>query len=107
MPFGDLDRRITLENYSTSRDSYGQETKTWSVVATVWASIGYEQASEKYMGDQLIAPTIITFLIRYRSGVNEKYRLQYNSVYYDILSVQEVDRKRYMMIRAEHRDNRT
>ena len=59
---GTLRKRITLQQQSSSVDTYGQQISTWTDVATVWASI------EPSVGRELIAaqavrldqPTTIT-----------------------------------------------
>jgi SPP1 family predicted phage head-tail adaptor len=59
---GTLRKRITLQQQSSSVDTYGQQISTWTDVATVWASI------EPSVGRELMAaqavnlaqPTTIT-----------------------------------------------
>ena len=37
MNAGQLDRRVTLENYTTTRDAWNNPTKTWATLDQVWA----------------------------------------------------------------------
>ena len=42
MQIGELDRRITIETFSTDPDGYGEAIKTWSVLINVWANINWK-----------------------------------------------------------------
>ena len=39
MQAGKLDKRVTIQQRSTTQDAYGQPVETWADVATVWAGI--------------------------------------------------------------------
>jgi SPP1 family predicted phage head-tail adaptor len=51
---GTLRKRITLQQQSPSVDSYGQQSLTWTDVATVWASI------EPSVGRELMAAQAVS-----------------------------------------------
>jgi len=51
---GALRKRITLQQQSPSVDSYGQQSLTWTDVATVWASI------EPSVGRELMAAQAVS-----------------------------------------------
>jgi head-tail adaptor len=36
---GELTERVTLQSRSVAKDAYGQDTITWTDVATVWARV--------------------------------------------------------------------
>lgn len=39
MDIGRLDKRITIQRRSATKDDYGQQLDAWSEVATVWANV--------------------------------------------------------------------
>lgn len=51
---GTLRKRITLQQQSPSVDSYGQQSLTWTDVATVWASV------EPSVGRELMAAQAVS-----------------------------------------------
>ena len=87
MEAGRLNRRITIEQKSVTRDSYGGESITWATVATVWAAVlpirGQEYVSIRQAGAELTT----RFLIRYREGVTPAMRIVYDGAHYDIVEV--------------------
>lgn len=103
---GTLRKRITLQQQSTSLDTYGQQTVTWTDVATVWASL------EPSVGRELVAaqavsldqPTTIT--IRWQPAfANPKavaaMRVVYNGRIFNIHSVEnEAERNTLLTLLA-------
>ena len=47
MTIGELDRRVTIETLSTSANSYGELTRSYSLFRTVWAAIEWKGGTEK------------------------------------------------------------
>ena len=47
MTIGELDRRVEIYNVSTSRNDYGELTRSYSLFRTVWAAIEWKGGSEK------------------------------------------------------------
>ena len=45
--------------------------------------------------------TTVFFIIRYRDGINQKMRIMYNGVYYDILNKFEIGRREYLRLPAK------
>lgn len=96
---GRLDRRITIQQPTLTKDEYGQETKpTWSTFATVWAEMDDRSGSEGFKADQLTATRNTVFTIRWIDGLRETMRILYNYRYYDIQSIKSPDRKRTLEV---------
>jgi SPP1 family predicted phage head-tail adaptor len=104
MGFGKLDRRIVIQSGTETVTSNGERTESWTTFHTCWAGLDYGAGDEEYDAGQLTALNEIAFKIRYKSGVLAKMRVSYDSFYYDILHVTEVDRQRYLIIKATKRD---
>ncbi len=92
---GHLDRRIVLQSPESTRSNTGQEVLEWNDVATVWAAVDYARTGsrEQVEGDQLVASNSVVFIIRYRTGLNEKMRLLYQSEPYNITIIRELPNK--------------
>ncbi len=96
---GQLDRRITLQTFSETTDAFGQEVKSYSTLATVWAKVVEKIGKESEEGDMIAATKKVEFMIRYRSDVNEEMRISYNSNIYKIKAIQSADaRKAFLKI---------
>lgn len=51
MNIGKLDRKVTVETYTTARDQYGQEVKTWGEDSSRWASFEARVSPSAAFGD--------------------------------------------------------
>lgn len=102
---GQLDRRITIESYTATRDVLGGEVQTWATHTTVWAGVMYKelQSDESQMAGSQVASRKVNFRIRYLSTVTEKMRVNFESEYYDILSITHEGRKRFTVLETERR----
>ena len=102
---GQLDRRITIQSFSTTTDAFGQKTKSFGTLANVWAKVVEKVGDEGENGDMISATKRVDFFIRYRSDINEQMRITYNSKTYKIHAIQSADaRQAYQMIRCEYTD---
>ena len=96
---GQLDRRITIKNFSETTDNFGQQVKSFSTLASVWANVVEKMGSEGEDGDMIAATKKVEFIIRYRTDVNEEMRISYNSNTYKIQAIQSADaRKAFLKI---------
>ncbi len=65
MTIGELDRRIEIYNVSTSANSYGELTRSYSLFRTVWAAIEWKGGSEKMdESDKITGMTKLHIYIR-------------------------------------------
>jgi SPP1 family predicted phage head-tail adaptor len=102
---GQLDRRITIQSFSTTTDAFGQKIKSFGTLANVWAKVVEKVGDEGENGDMISATKRVDFFIRYRSDINEQMRITYNSKTYKIHAIQSADaRQAYQMIRCEYTD---
>lgn len=84
---GALDRRITLQQRSSSKDSSGQQSQTWSDAFTCWAAIDPLSGRELQAAQAIVAETTHEVLIRYRSTVRPDMRVVYQTKVFDVLNV--------------------
>ena len=104
MQYGHFKRRITIESYTTAVDANGQDIKTWGTLAEVWAGMAYEKGDESFEALQRVALRIVKFMIRYRDDVDETCRVVYDSKYFNILGIERLHRKRYLILKCEYAD---
>ena len=96
---GQLDRRIIIQNFSETTDSFGQEVKSFSTLASVWANVVEKVGREGEDGEMIAATKKVEFVIRYRTDVDEEMRIIYNNNTYKIQAIQSADaRKAFLKI---------
>jgi len=66
--------------------------------------VSYDSGGERYEADQKVAERITKFIIRYNSSVTEVMRVVYGGCVYDILSIEEIGRQRYQVLRTIWKD---
>lgn len=99
-----LDRKITLERFTYSTDpGSGEQVKTWSTLATVWASKRDVSDSERVASAEVSAEIGTRFQIRWDSSwadLNPKDRVVHDGRTYDIVGVKELGRREGLEISA-------
>jgi SPP1 family predicted phage head-tail adaptor len=101
MQSGHLDRRITIETLTVSRDSYGGKVETWAELASVWAQATPWQGREAVAADQVVARAEMRFKIRYRADFDAKARIQYEGQAWDIIRIDEISRREGLFVWAK------
>ena len=100
-----LDTLIYLQSFTTAADAYGGLPKTWATYATEkarlqWSATG---SGEDYDNHVNLSVTRIAFTIRWRDNVTVKDRILYDSEAYDIRKIEELGRRKYLIITAERK----
>lgn len=105
---GPLDRRITIERYSSTINDLGEEVGAWAPLATVWAAKTDIRDSERFVAQQVNSTITTRFRTRYLSkiaDVDPKDRLIAAGRYYGIFSVKEIGRREGLEITAAARSD--
>ncbi len=89
---GRLDRKITIQELTTTNDEYGEPVESWSDLATVWAEVKQQSAREMWESGK-VSEVEMMFRIRYRSGIDTTNRISYDGDTYDITGVREIGRR--------------
>jgi len=106
MKAGELDRRITIQQNTVSAGSeYGEPQDSWTTFATVWADVVPMVGRELAQAQQISGEVTTKFIIRWLSGVQDNMRISYNSQYYDIFRVHELNRREGVEIWARARQS--
>lgn len=102
---GKLDRRITLQSASVSTDGFGQDVRTYSTLAQVWAQVDYKGVpKEGEDTEKLTSVNKVRFTIRYRSDVDATVKISWGGKTYEIEGVSLEGRERYLIIDTVLRD---
>tara|TARA_R100001244_G_scaffold42085_2_gene38080 strand:- start:6235 stop:6555 length:321 start_codon:yes stop_codon:yes gene_type:complete len=106
MQIGSLDRRIVIEEPSTSPDDFGELIITWSTYKTLWANINWKGGNEKEELQRITATSKVVFTIRNLDiAVTEMMRVSYDSKYYYIKVINEIDgRDAFLELETEQKD---
>ena len=88
---GELRHRVSMQSSTESAAAYGQDVRTWSTYATVWAMVEMSPGSEIQLGlsQQALAPYRVT--IRYRGDVQASHRIVYGAKILEIVSVADLN----------------
>jgi len=78
-----MDRKITIQNFTETTNSYGETVQTWTDFATVWADVKQQSARETWSAGK-ISEVEKTFTIRYMDGITSEMRIQYDGQNYQI-----------------------
>ena len=106
MKAGKLDRRVTLQRFTSTVDAYNEPVLTWATLAVRWASYEPLSDGERFRAGETAADASARFVIRWSSTVedlNPKDRLTFDGVTYQILRVKEIGRREGLEITAAAR----
>lgn len=98
---GRLDREITVERLTTTKDSIGGEVETWTTQFITFAEYIPVSGAEALKFEQLTASRIARFIIRYTSDITTKDRISFDSNTWDIRFLKEIGRREWLEITAE------
>ena len=96
-----MDRRITIEADTGTRNEYGEVVQDWTELATVWAAVKQQSAREGFESAGQVSEVEAAFTIRYRSDVDSGCRVLFDGRYFDVTGVREVGRKGGLEIMAK------
>ena len=98
---GRLRNRVTIQSQSTTQDSVGQETQTWTDVKVVWAQINPLAGKDYYNQSGEHAEISHEVLMRDGVTVRPGDRLEFGTRYFDVREVLRVqERGAFLKLRA-------
>jgi SPP1 family predicted phage head-tail adaptor len=91
-----LNRRITIQQRSQTRDVYGQPTADWSDLFTTWGGIRAATGKEVYAASGFTSQVshVITLRYRPRTPILNSYRVLYEGRIFRIQAVSDPDEGR-------------
>lgn len=90
---GALDRRITLQERTDTRDAAGEPIPAWTTLDTVWAALIPLTGREQFEAQQVNAQRPAKFQIRYRDDVTETMRISWDGEVWDINGISQIGRR--------------
>ncbi len=96
----DLNRRITIESLTQTKDAQGGMVDTWTNFGSLWAKIVNLSGNEKRLTDNggKAAEARTEFTIRYFASITAKHRIIYNGKRYNIKHVNNYNEQNRFMI---------
>lgn len=86
---GVLDKRVVIEQHSTSRDGIGQPVATWSAIANgnAWASILYPSGLSAIRASAEVVKVKVSIRLRYREDLTEALRIRHGLEIFNIQAI--------------------
>ena len=103
---GDFYNYLTIEQYSTTDSSYGDDdTFTWSTYTNCFAERVEDnriltKSTEGIYRDQIQGKNNVSWRVRFDSGINERMRIYFDGDYYQITGVEMEGRKKFLVLRG-------
>lgn len=108
MTIGELDRRVEIYNVSTSRNDYGELTRSYSLFRRVWAAIEWKGGTEKIdESSKITGMTRLHIYIRNldMSNLTLQSKIVYDSKDYFPKVINQIDgRTAFLEIICENKD---
>jgi SPP1 family predicted phage head-tail adaptor len=95
MRAGRLRHYVELQRVSVAADSHGDQSKTWSTIATAWAQVLEMTMRERQSASQTLADADVRVLMRGRSDLRltPKDRVKFGDRIFDIRGVVDMGGK--------------
>lgn len=87
MNAGDLKNKIQILKTTVVTDTDGFQKQETIVFANCWAKVTPVQGKEYYQAAAIQAENDVKFTIRYRKGITNDMKVQYNNQIYEIKSI--------------------
>lgn len=88
-----LDRRVTIERATLTRDSLGTEVTAWTPLAEVDAEVRQVSDGERWRAGEVGAELTARIRIRWGLGVTVRDRVIHEGRVHDIVGVKEIGRQ--------------
>jgi len=105
MEKGNMDRIIEIQHSVPSRSDSGQVIYDWERVpqrGKVWAAVSADKGAEQFIADKKTPRQYNIFRIIYREDIDESMTILYGGKRWDITSIQELRRRRGLLIYASY-----
>lgn len=98
---GRLDKRVSIQRRSSTKDSYGQEIDSWTTIAQVWAQVKPLGGKERMRNTAMVVESILTHTVTVRYSESlmppleaDAWRILYGSRFFNISTSRDVDEDR-------------
>jgi SPP1 family predicted phage head-tail adaptor len=98
---GKLDRKLELLTRAAVRDELGQEISSFESVITIWAERLEMRTQDAARAGGRETFAMARYLIRWRDNLDTGMRIRTDGKLYDVLGIEEPDRRTTMIITLE------
>ncbi len=107
MNIGKLDRYVNIIQGTFSQNGYGENIRSTSTLASVWARFEFQRGDAGFEADTFIGTAKARVTIRYRSDlqISPKHYISYNSKEWFIRSIQEIGKGCWIIVRSRRKNN--
>ena len=98
---GRMNRRIIIERETEAVSPSGDVSKVWALVATAWAEMVQQSASEFFTGYGEAETGTVIFRIRYRPEITTADRVTYAGTTYNLKEIKEIGWRDGLELRGE------
>lgn len=95
---GKMRQRIRIEVRSDIQSASGEPAYTWTLFRETWAAVEPLLGRELFAAQERQAKVSTRFRMRYVAGVKPRMRIVWDSRWFDIESIQQVNGLKYEMV---------
>jgi len=96
---GELSKRVTIQQRTTTLSASGAQSTTWADVQAVWAAIVPMSGRELLAAQSVRSEVTHQVTIRYRRGITTSMRLSYGSRFFNIHAIMDdLERHRQLTV---------
>ena len=109
LSIGQLDRRIKISSPTYTTNKYGEETKVYALLYSLWAKVDWDSSNRKEESQEQTNRTDVVFYVR-NLGVDIKttYRVDFDSETYIIHGIKQIDgREQFLELETRIKDNQS
>lgn len=100
-----FDRRIKIYSITYTQGTNGEQVESLAAnPVETWAEKVYKRGGEQQEADIRTGSTVETFRIRFRA-ITFTNKILWDGKYWDIKSIQEEGRKKFIIIECENKDS--
>ena len=90
---GQLNRRIAIQQESTSQDAFGGPITTWTTILCTWAGIRAVTSKEIYAASGFTSQVSHVITLRYQPcvAIRSSYRVQHECRIFEIQAISDPD----------------
>lgn len=107
LSIGQLDRRIKILSPTYTTNKYGEETKKYSLLYTLWAKTDWKSSNRKEESQEQVQKTDLFFYVR-NLGIEilGTYQIEYKNKTYTIHGIKQIDgREQFLELETKIKDN--
>ena len=90
--------KVSLQSRTTTINSRGEPSHTWSTYGTAWASVEPLTGREHYENRAVQGEVTHKVTMRYRAGVVPENRIVFRSRHLEVISVRNIEERNRLLI---------